>query len=348
MKRTLAPILHRVWYTRQVEDQVTAYFREAIFGPLLDMVADAGFEPDPVDQGPASRIKHARPTPLSLADALRQGKLWYKDGAFFSDTMSANLAGQLRKLGAKRDPSTGAFMLAVDKLPVELREPIAQSAHRAEALTKRVLDTLQVMEANVAIAPTGLQFGKVIERITHDLEQQFIKTCSNTVDGLEGITVKPSFTPESRAAVTRDFTEAIDLPIKNFSLEQILELRQLVEKNALAGNRSDKLAQIIEARFGVAKRKAVFLASQETSLFTSAYREHKYRDIGSTHYKWSTSHDERVRHSHAILNNRIFAWDDPPLIQGTNRHCNPGSDFGCRCVPLPIISIENVASILPP
>jgi SPP1 gp7 family putative phage head morphogenesis protein len=198
------------------------------------------------------------------------------------------------------------------------------------------------MESTVAVAPTGLNFSAVIERITHDLEQQFKKT----VDGLEGITVAPTFTPESRAAVTRDFTEAIDLPIKGFTQEQIRELRQMVEKNTLEGGCADRLAAIIEARYGIAKRKAVFLAGQETSLMISAYREHKYKSIGSRNYRWSTSHDERVRHSHRILDGKVFNWDDPPLIQGTTRHCNPGSDFNCRCAALPIIEVAGV-SILP-
>lgn len=66
---------------------------------------------------------------------------------------------------------------------------------------------------------------------------------------------------------------------------------------------------------------------------------------GSTHYRWITEGDSRVRPHHNRLDDRVFAWDDPPLGGGTEEsdRGHPGSGFGCRCVPHPFtgdLSVE--------
>ena len=42
-------------------------------------------------------------------------------------------------------------------------------------------------------------------------------------------------------------------------------------------------------------------------------------------YIWRTQDDDKVRSSHAINDNKIFDWDNPPPTG------HPGEDYGCRC-----------------
>jgi uncharacterized protein with gpF-like domain len=38
------------------------------------------------------------------------------------------------------------------------------------------------------------------------------------------------------------------------------------------------------------------------------------------------------------LNGHIYSFDDPPVTcQATQAHNNPGEDFRCRCVAIPIL-----------
>jgi SPP1 gp7 family putative phage head morphogenesis protein len=47
--------------------------------------------------------------------------------------------------------------------------------------------------------------------------------------------------------------------------------------------------------------------------------------------------DARTRESHARLDGRVFAWDDPPLSDPPDHHSHPGQIWNCRCVAMPIL-----------
>ncbi len=58
---------------------------------------------------------------------------------------------------------------------------------------------------------------------------------------------------------------------------------------------------------------------------------------GILEYRWSTSKDERVRHDHKALDTKIFSFASPPVTNlKTGARNNPGCDFGCRCIAIPI------------
>ena len=72
-------------------------------------------------------------------------------------------------------------------------------------------------------------------------------------------------------------------------------------------------------------------------MLTSKFKQAKYQQAGISKYKWSIS-NVRTRPDHRALNGKIFSFDDPPITnQETGDKNNPGEDFGCNCVPIPII-----------
>jgi SPP1 gp7 family putative phage head morphogenesis protein len=145
------------------------------------------------------------------------------------------------------------------------------------------------------------------------------------------------FAPAQKSQITKDYSENLKLYIKNFTDEQIIKLRTEVENNVYVGFRAEKLKKIILERYEVTNNKAKFLARQETSLLTSKYRELRYQQSGIRKYQWSTSHDSRVRHDHKELDGKIFSFDDPPVVNDRGDKKNPGEDFNCRCLAIPII-----------
>lgn len=275
----------------------------------------------------------------ALEAALTAGKVQYADGVF-SGKFSAAISRELRKLGATFDTRSKVFRLPVANTPIELRGTLARAAERSQSANAAILETLAQMEANIAAAPVGLQLNAAADAIVSDLGRQFVQTTAQLSNRI-GIT--PDVDVGMRQTLNKALTENLELGIKDFAKERIPELRRRVEENVFQfGARNDRLAKIIEAEFGVSKRKAEFLADQETGLLTAKYREARYKEIGSDDYFWYTSNDARVRPTHRALNNKKFSFSTGANVspQGEPaRYCNPGEDWRCRCVPRPIVNL---------
>lgn len=75
-----------------------------------------------------------------------------------------------------------------------------------------------------------------------------------------------------------------------------------------------------------AKQRARLITRDQNNKIIGKLNETRHRSIGGEEYRWRTSHDERVRDSHAHLDGQIFRWDSPPP-EG-----HPGQAIQCRCV----------------
>lgn len=283
----------------------------------------------------------------ALETALRSGKVQYSDGVF-SGRFSSAITKELRELGATFDAGAGTFRLADSRIPTSLRGLLADSTAASLAVTAGVLEVLAATESNLATAASAgapsIDLAGVLDAIVTDMGKQFVATTQSM--GPKDVRLAPTIDTATRAAIDERVTRNLDLAIKGFAKERIPELRARVEENAFKfGGRTDRLAKIIEAEFGVSKRKAEFLADQETGLLVSEYRATKYRQMGIEEYIWSTSQDTRVRQSHRVLNGKRFRFDvganvSPPGKPA--RFCNPGQDYRCRCVPRPVVNLAKI------
>lgn len=87
-------------------------------------------------------------------------------------------------------------------------------------------------------------------------------------------------------------------------------------------------------------KRAEERASARLLQLNSQLIEEVARGAGSSHYRWITELDSRVRENHEVLHGNIYAWSEPPPGGGTRSGDvgHPGSGFGCRCLPEPIPS----------
>lgn len=289
--------------------------------------------------GVATRENAAHdPQHSAIWDALAAGVIWYAHGVF-TGTFNAAISRELRALGARR--AGLGFALASEELPLVLRGVVAMSVQRSTTLHQAVLATLDTIETHLPEAPAGLELTEVVDKITDDLQEQLVQSVSK-VEGLPAPSQLPPGLPETlRETISVDTNRAI----KNFSVEATQQLRAKVQASLAAGGRTDRLAKVIEAEFGVAQRKARFIADQETSLLVSKFREQRYRDLGAEEYVWDTSHDEKVRDDHRALDGKTFSWANPPITdRATGARNHPGEDFGCRCVARPKLNCARVAA----
>jgi len=83
-----------------------------------------------------------------------------------------------------------------------------------------------------------------------------------------------------------------------------------------------------------AEKRASFAVLQ----LNSQLIEEVAKGAGSSHYRWITELDSRVRVNHQPLHDTIQSWDAPPSGGGTRPGDvgHAGSGFGCRCVPKPL------------
>lgn len=113
---------------------------------------------------------------------------------------------------------------------------------------------------------------------------------------------------------------------------------------------SAKLKKDIQKAYDNAVSKASATACNETGNLEAAIAKTLYAAAGVVKYRWRTQRDELVRECHASFDNCVFYFDDPPEIwyrtkHGivyTGRHCNPGEDYNCRCIALPVFERSRI------
>lgn len=320
---TLEPIVQKDSQHRGIQREIDAYLFEVIFKPLFDLLDEYNVKTK------TNAIEGA------VVRALQDGQIYYNNGTF-TGSFNAAISKELRSMGATFDKVNKVFHLPESRLPLGVRQAVGQSLELSRQLNKDMLGLLSEMEMNIGRADTGINLKFSLDGVFVDLRKQYERTLKS-----KGLPVPPDLTASVKEAIAVEYTKNLDKYIKDFTLKMIPELRGNIQENAFEGGRPDKMAKIIQAQYGVSKRKSEFLAEQETSLLLSKYRESRYKELGSRRYIWSTSNDGRVRHDHKDLNNKIFYWDSPPI---TNKHTgarnNPGEDFRCRCVARPILPIQ--------
>jgi SPP1 gp7 family putative phage head morphogenesis protein len=116
------------------------------------------------------------------------------------------------------------------------------------------------------------------------------------------------------------------------------------------GMRHDAIADYIRKRVPKLTRSRVALiARTESSKAATALTQARAEEMNLKWYQWSTSHDERVRASHRLMSDVLVAWNDPPSPERLAHEpkspspYNVGDIYNCRCVGLPLVSLDFVS-----
>lgn len=123
--------------------------------------------------------------------------------------------------------------------------------------------------------------------------------------------------------------------IRTVAEQNLGEVHELVTTAASRGVRVEALRAEIMDRLGVARSRADLIARDQILKQNAQLSETRMQRLGITKYRWSTSHDSRVRPAHAHLDGNTYEFANPPDV-GDGRRENPGGDFQCRCVAIPV------------
>lgn len=305
----------------EIRGRILAVFKKYFYEPILETL-----------DLPDSTISNSDDEDDALIRAIARGRITFDRGVF-RGRLSARVSRRLKELGATFDKKDGVFRLLAERLPPGVRTAIDTSEARFKV-------TLQKIDAHLeSLTPAGLaEKVKTADIFNKDLWQMQ----AEVEKSLKGITVAPKLTESQADFIAREWSENLQLWIRNFTEEQISDLRQKVTLGVFRGDRQSVLAETIRRSYGVTESKAKFLARQETHLLMAKFKQARYTESGSTHYRWKTvagSPAHPVRPSHKVLDNKIFRWDDPPVTTSPNepqRRNNPGEDYNCRCYAIPV------------
>ena len=304
-----------------IEKYLCQVFIATIYRPLLDIVKESIGD---------SWVKEN--SKEDLIRAILSGRIQYTQNQHFEGKFNSLISKEISKLGGHWDKKWKRWYLPKNLLPYDVQDAIGQAALKFRDLADKIeseLNKLQQLTIQIG-EDAGYDMVPLFEDAVSKMEIGFQA-------GAKGFIVTPDLTPEMIKNIAEKWSDNLNLYIKGWTLESIERLRKRVAENAFQGNRAQNLVGILEHDFGMSENKAKFLARQETALLMSQFREERFKSAGVQKYRWSTSGDSRVRERHAALQNQIFTWDNPPIIDEAGHRGHPGQDYNCRCIAIPIV-----------
>jgi SPP1 gp7 family putative phage head morphogenesis protein len=142
---------------------------------------------------------------------------------------------------------------------------------------------------------------------------------------------------------------------ENASLIRTLPLDIAAKTNAYVasqqrrGVRSETIAKELKERLPELKAASIrLIARTETAKAETAVTQARAQSIGLNWYQWGTSEDQRVRTSHKKMDGVLCRFNEPPAPEAligeksSLGHYAPGGCPNCRCLALPLVSLEEV------
>lgn len=135
-----------------------------------------------------------------------------------------------------------------------------------------------------------------------------------------------------------------------------IEKLQIIVSNAIqCGTAMSEVKEEIKVLLNTTYKRAKFIARNEVGNLNGIITMRRQVDCGIGVYQWSSSHDERVRPSHAEMDGKYFYWNSDKVgeINGIKVYpapkYHPCMDYNCRCVALPVIDLEqwNMTTAVP-
>ena len=142
--------------------------------------------------------------------------------------------------------------------------------------------------------------------------------------------------------------------IKTIPEKMLAQAEDIIFEAIRTGVSHKELSNRLIESLEIPKKRAVIIARDQINKLNGKLTRERNLKLGITEYKWITCNDERVRHSHEVLHNKICSWlnvriykdnvDDKKELQRTSINAtlsNPSEDVLCRCSSIPIIKIFN-------
>lgn len=200
-----------------------------------------------------------------------------------------------------------------------------------DGLLKRATDALKVARDKVVNQATEYAIDKLAETIVKRQQAATDKQLAENIKISTGIDVYGLFDDGSLESAVDEAVAMNSSLIKSIPDKYFNAIETSVLSGIQEGKTAAEIAKDIKKIDGMTDARAELIAQDQLGKINSRLTQLRQKALGITHYYWSTSRDERVRHSHRRRDGKLFAWDKPP----DDGH--PGIPIRCRCRATPYI-----------
>lgn len=198
-------------------------------------------------------------------------------------------------------------------------------------------DALPAAEIAAAMKRLRRRWQKRFDSIAPDLARHFATTATNRASGAmeaalrkAGLTVRLEQSAGLRDVLHATVSENVSL-IRSIPQQHLAEVESLVMRSVARGRDLATLTKDLEARYGITRRRAAFIARDQNSKATSAADHARRMDLGLKESVWMHSHGgKHPRPSHVAADGKTYETAKGMFIDG--RWTFPGEDPNCRCV----------------
>ena len=182
---------------------------------------------------------------------------------------------------------------------------------------------------------------KKFDKAALQLGRYFAKSVSNRTDAQlkkilkeGGISIEFSMTPAQRDVLESSVQENVAL-IRTIPQQYLSEVEGIVMRSVAAGHDIGFVASEIQSRYHLAKKRAAFIARDQSSKITGQLTRARQIEAGITKAKWLHSHAGKApRPTHVAMHGQEYdvaeGMYDPD--KRVRRNVYPGELINCRCV----------------
>ncbi len=134
---------------------------------------------------------------------------------------------------------------------------------------------------------------------------------------------------------------SVPIDSANYLVDEIAKAQQ-------NGARPKTVAKMAKSRFPqLLKSRTNLIARTETAKASTALTQSRCERLNVEWYQWETADDQRTRLSHQKMDGVIVPWGHPPAPEAlvgekSQGHYHAGEIYNCRCVVIPILTLEDV------
>lgn len=215
----------------------------------------------------------------------------------------------------------------------------------------RVLDRLQVAWRERYGPKADRLAAQWAEATNSQQKREYQETLANAL-GVDYTIIFDDPIVKEAADVAATYTAGL---IKNIPEKYIQEIKEAVLLNyqQLPLPDGQSLAERLESLYGINRKRALFIAQDQTSKLHSVVTQARDQELGIEEYIWRTSEDARVvgnpsglypigskgHGNHYERNGKTFRWDKPP----SDGH--PGWPYRCRCTAEAVIDWDKINAV---